>query len=268
MLVSIIIPTKNEERNIEKCLESAARQSYPAEKIEIIVVDNNSADRTKEIARKYTDKIFNAGSERSAQKNFGARQAAGEWLLFLDADMRLAENVVAECVKKISDDKGIAALYIPEKIFGRGFWGKARDLERSFYNETAIDAVRFIRRERFVEAGGFDEKLYAAEDWDLDKKLKRLGKFDIIKNSLFHDESDFTVAKYLAKKKYYVKNFNAYIGKWGKNDSDIKKQFGFGYRYFGVFTENGKWKKLIRHPILAAGMYFLRFLVGVKYLMR
>ena len=55
---------------------------------------------------------------------------------------------------------------------------------------------------------------------------------------------------------------------WGKNDPDIKKQLGLLYRYFGVFIEQGKWKKLLRHPILTFGMYFLRFLVGVKYIMR
>ncbi|MFH1048194.1 MAG: hypothetical protein V1732_00845, partial [Patescibacteria group bacterium] len=48
-------------------------------------------------------------------------------------------------------------------------------------------------------------------------------------------------------------------------DSEIKKQLGFYYRFIGVFIENGKWKKLIARPILTAGMYFLRFMVGVKY---
>ena len=50
------------------------------------------------------------------------------------------------------------------------------------------------------------------------------------------------------------------------DDKDIKKQFGLTYRYFGVFLENGKWKKLLSHPILTVGMYFLRFLVGVSFL--
>ncbi|MFH1048253.1 MAG: hypothetical protein V1732_01165 [Patescibacteria group bacterium] len=55
------------------------------------------------------------------------------------------------------------------------------------------------------------------------------------------------------KKGYYAKSFGAYINKWGKNDSEIKKQLGFYYRFIGVFIENGKWKKLIAHPILMAG---------------
>lgn len=268
MLISIIITTKNEERNIEKCLDSVLAQTYPRENLEIIVVDNHSTDRTKKIAERYANKFFNHGPERSSQKNFGVREAKGGYFLHLDADMRLSAQVVAECVEEVSEKKEIIALYIPEKIIGRGFWGKIRGFERSFYEGTAIDAVRFIRREKFLEAGGFDERLYAAEDWDLDKRLKKIGKFGIIKNPLFHDESGFSLKKYLAKKKYYSENIDAYISKWGKSDPDIKKQFGFWYRYFGVFVEKGKWKKMLRHPVLAAGVYSLRFLVGVRYLMR
>jgi glycosyltransferase involved in cell wall biosynthesis len=274
MLISIIIATKNEERNIEACLESVLAQTYPKENIEIIVVDNNSTDRTKKIVNEFGQrfsplnlKVFNRGSERSAQKNFGVRESKGDFFLYLDADMRLSKNVISDCMEKVSRDKEIIALYIPEKISGKGFWGKVRNFERSFYDGTVIDAVRFIQKEKFWEAGGFDERLYACEDWDLDKRLKKLGKFDIIENPLYHNEEDFNLKKYLAKKAYYLGNIEIYIKKWGKGDPDIKKQFGFYYRYLGVFFENGKWKKLLRHPILAGGVYFLRFLVGLQFLL-
>lgn len=268
MLVSVIVSTKNEEKNLEKCLKSVAGQSFPTDNIEIIVVDNDSTDKTKEIARKYTENIFNWGSERSAQKNFGVHESKGKYFLHLDADMILSENVVAECVKRVEDDETIIALYIPEIILGEKYFSKVRRFERSFYNRTVIDAVRFIKKEKFLEAGGFDEKLYAGEDWDLDKKLNKMEELDIIKSPLYHNEAEFSLAKYLKKKSYYSHNLNAYISKWGQNDPDIKKQLGFSYRFFGVFIENGKWKKLLRHPFLAAGMYFLRILVGVKFLTR
>jgi len=268
MLISIIITTKNEERNIEACLRSLLAQTYPRENIEIIVVDNNSTDKTREISAKYTKKVFILGPERSAQKNFGVEKSQGEYFLHLDADMVLSENVVAECVEKILNNKNTVALYIPEIVAGEKFFSRVRRFERGFYNGTVIDAVRFIRKDKFLEAGGFDEKLYAGEDWDLDKRLKKLGKFDIIKSPLYHNESEFSLKKYLTKKGYYSKNLDVYIEKWGKNDLDVKKQCGFYYRFIGVFVENGKWKKLVRHSILALGMYFLRFLVGVKYLLR
>jgi glycosyltransferase involved in cell wall biosynthesis len=268
MLISIIITTKNEEGNIGNCLESVLAQSYPAENIEIIVVDNNSTDKTKEIALKYTEKVFSRGPERSAQKNFGVERSRGEWFVHLDADMVLSENAVKRCVEKVSRDKNIIALYIPEIVSGENFFSKVRRFERSFYDGTVIDAARFIQKDKFLLIGGFDEKMYACEDWDLDKRLKKLGKFGIIKSSLFHNEEEFSLKKYLAKKEYYSKNLDVYIEKWGKDDPDVKKQFGCRYRFFGVFIESGKWKKILRHPILALGMYFLRFLVGVKFLTR
>jgi glycosyltransferase involved in cell wall biosynthesis len=268
MLVSVIIATKNEAKNLDKCLESVIRQSFSGNDIEIIVVDNNSTDTTKGMAGKYTDRVFNASPERSAQKNFGARQAAGTFLFFLDADMTLSRDVLKECIETISKDKNLIALFVPEIVTGEKFFPCVRRFERSFYDGTVIDGVRFIKKSMFEKIGGFDESLWACEDWDLDKRLKKLGKFDIIQSSLFHNESKFNLKTYLSKKSYYAKNFDAYIKKWGEDDPDIKKQFGFWYRYIGVFTENGKWKWLLRHPVLTAGMYFLRILVGIKFIFR
>ena len=94
------------------------------------------------------------------------------------------------------------------------------------------------------------------------EKLRNLTKKPVI----FHNEADFNLQKYLSKKQYYSKNFDIYIKKWAKNDPDIKKQFGLWYRYFGVFIEDGKWKRLLRHPVLVTGMFTLRFLVGLFFL--
>jgi glycosyltransferase involved in cell wall biosynthesis len=264
--VSIIITTKNEEQNIGRCLESLKKQSY--QNFEIIVVDNNSSDRTKEISNKYTKKVFNKGNERSEQRNFGVSKARGEYILYLDADMILSKGVIKECLDFIKRDKKIKALYIPEKIIGQGFFIKVRAFERSFYDASVIDCVRFIEKGTFDKAGGFDTKLTGPEDWDFDKKIRNLGKVAIIKSPLYHNEGKFNLRKYLNKKAYYAKNFDKYTLKWGKEDKDIRKQFGFYYRFWGVFVENGKWKKLISHPILASGMYFLRFLVGIKFIFR
>lgn len=268
MLVSVIIATKNEEKNIENCLESIRNQSYPQENIEIIVVDNSSSDRTKEIARKHTNLVFDCGPERSAQRNFGVSKSKGERFIYLDADMTLSEDVIKECAEKVKNNPEPVALYIPEIIAGESFWNKVRNFERSFYNETAIDGTRFISRKAFEEARGFDEKLYAFEDWDLDKRLKEIGFFEIIKSPIFHNENEFRLKKYLNKKKYYLGSLERYVNKWGADDSDLKKQFGFMYRFFGVFVENGKWKKLAVHPVLSLGVYFLRFLAGLNFILR
>lgn len=268
LTVSIVVTTKNEEKNINLCLKSIKLQTYSQEKVEIIVVDNNSTDKTKEIAKKYTDKVFNFGPERSAQRNFGAAKAQGRYVMFLDADMRLSPEVVKECFEKVKRDERIIALYIPEIILGEKFWSKVRRFERSFYNGTVIDCVRFVKKEAFVKVGGFDEGLTGPEDWDFDKKIRKIGKVALISAPLYHNEKEFNLKNYLAKKAYYAKSFKRYIQKWGRDDPEIKKQFGVWYRFFEVFLEKGKWKKLISYPILALGMLVLRLLVGFTFLVR
>ena len=275
ILVSIIITTKNEEKNIANCLESIRRQTYPQNLLEVIVVDNGSTDQTKQISRKYTAKVFDKGPERSAQRNYGMKMARGKYLMYLDADMILSPTVIEKAVEKLSPVSNIqypvssippVALYIPEVILGNSYWSRVRRFERSFYDGTVIDCVRVVRKDIFERAGGFDLQMTGPEDWDLDKKIRQAGKVDIISSPIYHNESSFNLKSYLSKKSYYAKSFDGYIAKWGKNDPEVKKQLGIYYRYFGVFIEKGKWVRIIRHPILTIGMYWLRFLVGVKFL--
>lgn len=263
-LISVVVTTKNEEANIDKCLESIRQQTY--KNIEIIVVDNNSTDKTKEIARKYTKLVFNKGPERSAQRNFGILKGRGKYAIYLDADMVLSKEVIEECVKTCEENGDIMGVYIPERIIGKGFWIKTRDFERSFYNGTVIDCVRFFPIASFKKARGFDLSMTGPEDWDFDKKIRQLGETALIKSELYHNEGDFNMKKYLSKKKYYSQSFDSYINKWGRDNKDVKRQFGLYYRYFGVFMENGKWAKLLAHPILTMGMYYLRFRVGLSFL--
>jgi len=295
-LVSVVISTKNEEKNIENCLKSIVFQTYPKENIEIIVVDNSSTDKTKEISQKYTEKVFNKGPERSAQRNFGMlEKSSGEYLMFLDADMILSPDVIETCVKKMESEGSLAGIYISEVVLGKSYFSKVRRFERSFYDGTVVDGSRFIKKSAFEKVGGFDEDLYAAEDWDLDKRLKKVGNLEVLENKepvdlsnwefkdyilergvnpekfgsvIYHNESEFDLKKYISKKKYYSKNFNKYLNKWGREDPDIKKQFGFWYRFFGVFIENEKWRRLIGNLHLALGMYFLRFLVGLSFVLK
>src|SRR3989344_2303125 len=100
--VSIVITTKNEEGFIGKCLESLKEQTYPQDKLEIIVVDNFSTDKTIKIAKKYTDNVFQTGPERSAQRNYGHQQAKGKYLLYLDADMVVSPKVITQCVALVT----------------------------------------------------------------------------------------------------------------------------------------------------------------------
>ena len=293
-LVSIVITTKNEANNIEHCLASIIEQTYP--NIEVIVVDNNSTDKTFEIALKFTNKVFNKGPERSTQRNYGmSKVASGKYVMFLDADMILGPKATETCVS-MSENGNWIALHIPEYVLGTKYFTRVRRFERSFYNGTVIDGARFFKKSTFIKVGGFDETLSGPEDWDIDKKIKQIGRIGLIPssseylkenlwkhkrfviergvnprgkwNSIFHNESEFGLQNYLVKKKYYSKSLNKYITKWGINDSDIQKQTGVWYRFFGVFLEHGKWRSLLKKPLLIPGIYLLRVLVGLKFLQR
>jgi hypothetical protein len=84
---------------------------------------------------------------------------------------------------------------------------------------------------------------------------------------IYHNESKLTVVKFILKKAYYSSDFKGYIDKWGKNDPDVKKQIGIKYRFFIVFMENGKWKKLIKRLDLYAMIILIRGITGVAYLL-
>ena len=250
-LVSIIVTTKNSERTFDKCLESIKNQSY--KNIELIVVDNNSTDRTKEIAHKYTDAVFNLGPERSPQRNFAARQAKGEYLLINDSDIYFNHDSVKECVALIERDK-CDAIILPEQSIGTGFWAKVKAFERSFYvGNDYIEAARFFKKDKFLAVGGYDENLYAGEDWDLTIRLRRAGG-KISRANIFveHDEGRLKLFDSSSKKKYYSVNFFEIYAK--KHPMEFKKQMSFLVR----FPLNKIAQKGFRHPILFSSMIFMK----------
>ncbi len=263
-LVSVVVTTRNSAQFINNCFTSILDQTYT--NIELLVVDNNSSDDTKKIAFLYTKQVYNFGPERSAQRNFGARKSNGFYFLYLDSDMTLSRTVISESVEKLEKNPDLLALYIPEIVTGVNYWSQVRRFERSFYDATVIDCVRFIRTNVFKKIGGFDETMSGPEDWDLDKKIRKTGSVGSVKSPLYHNEEEFKIQNYLAKKRYYTVSFKKYIEKWGPNDTDIHKQLGLRYRFFEVFTENGKWRKIVSHPFLSIGMFVLKFILGFQYL--
>jgi len=120
MKISVIVITKNEETNIQDCLESVKWAS------EIIIVDSGSKDRTLEICRKYTDRIFEIKWEGYGKaKNFGLEQAKSEWVLSLDADERISPESREEIITILNSEKiGFDGFYIPRRFYFLGRWLK------------------------------------------------------------------------------------------------------------------------------------------------
>lgn len=118
MKVSVFLIVKDEEANIERALRSAQWAD------EIVVVDSGSRDRTCEIARGYTDKIFTRGfTDYGDQKNFAMSKATGDWLLSLDADEELSPELSEEARKTVARGDACAAYRLRRhsNIFGRWF---------------------------------------------------------------------------------------------------------------------------------------------------
>lgn len=110
--LSVIIITYNEEANITDCIESVKWAD------EIIVVDSNSTDKTTELAKKYTEKIYPvSNSSYSQSKNFGLDKACNDWILSIDADERVTEELKNEICTAINNKDNINAFYLNRKSF-------------------------------------------------------------------------------------------------------------------------------------------------------
>ena len=250
--VSIIITTKNEQDVIKDLLKSIKGQTY--KNIEIVVVDNNSTDKTKEIAGRYTKLVFNKGPERSAQRNYGVEKCTGSFVVILDADMQLEPKVVEEAVNLLSD-KSVGAVIIPERSFGKGFWTQFKVFEREFYvGEDSIEAARFFRSELFKKFGGYDLSITGPEGWDLPLRMRKAGvKMARTSSFILHNERVFSPWKSAKKKFYYASGARVYL----KRHPDVALSHG-NLLFRNVFFK--KWKKLIANPYLAFGMFCVRTL--------
>ncbi len=263
--LSVIIPTKNEQDNIANCCAPFA-EALEKGICEVIVVDNFSTDSTLELVASLGVQFYSIGPERSTQRNYGASQASGQYLLFLDADMVLQKETLEELLQRCNSQNPPDAMYIREHRVGKGLRAKARNFERSFYNATCIDGLRLFKRELFIQVGGYDEALVSAEDWDLDRRvLEKTQNVVLSKGELLHNEKQLSSKKLLEKKAYYAEKISAYRKKWN-NDKIVRKQLGVWYRFFWVFLEKGKWLKVVRHPILFAMVILERIYVGAVYL--
>lgn len=183
MKISLIIPAYNEEQLIEKMLLSVMKAKKEFEKketnlLEIILVDNNSNDRTVEIASKFDIVIVNESVHNIAKvRNTGARYASGEVLCFLDADSEVSLNMFNLICKYMQTNKYIGG--------GTKFKLDRRNLTFSLIFVASVLATHIIglsgvllytKRTFFEELDGFNEKFYAAEDIDFVLRLRDLGR--------------------------------------------------------------------------------------------
>jgi len=248
--ISIIVATYNEEANIGRLLKSCLDQTYP--NLEIVVVDSQrSTDKTYQIAKEFTPKVYKYGNERSAQRNYGVSKAGGKYICVLDSDMQPDPEVVKDCVRAISV-QSVKSVIIPEKSFGENYWAKCKALERNCYiGDPAIEAPRFFSKSDFIEAGGYDVSMVSGEDWDLGRRLKLLGTISRIAPFIHHNEGNITLLKTIQKKLYYSQNATPYLE---KNVSGMKDVILFVFR--PAYFRN--WKVLLSDPIHFFGFIIMK----------
>jgi len=254
-LVSVVIPTFNSERYLDRCLSSVEDQSY--ERLEVIVVDDGSTDSTIEIAQRHQDKVFtNPRRGRAEAKNEGVERSRGKYLLFIDSDMELTRNVIWECVDLAENEKHIGGIVIPERSVGNSSWVRARDFERSFYEDTVVESARFFLTHLVKAVGGFEENLVFFEESTLPYKIQRKG-YTVsarIKSSILHHEEDFLLFTWLRKKFDYGKSVRQYTQAYGDYSG---MQTGIRFR-FGLFVRDRE--KFWSRPELALSIIVLKSL--------
>lgn len=250
-LVSIIIPTFNEESTIGCLLSSINRQTYP--KKEVIIVDDQSSDQTVFVARNLGAKVYaRKHAERSIQRNFGVSKSSGETLIFLDADMELLPGVIEDIVETMP--QGYAAIVIPERTVGQGWIQSVRKFEREMYmGDPTIEVARVFKRDVFLEFGGYDPDLIGPEDYDLPYRISKKYKVGRSHKYILHHEENLTLLKLLKKKFYYAKKGALYAQ---KHPELISSQGNLLFRKT-YFTN---WRKFIKTPFWGLSFILVRSL--------
>ncbi len=177
--VSVVIIGRNEEEHLADCIRSLQHLHYPGDKLEIIYVDNDSSDRSLEIARRFpirTIALKQARSTPGLARNAGLQAATGEFVHFIDGDMTMDPDWLVAALPAFADERVVAVV------------GRLREVrpQESLYNrffdlgwETAplgeIGAPGgggLFRTARLRELGGYDDTLFGAEEIDLGYRLR------------------------------------------------------------------------------------------------
>ena len=206
--ITIVIPTYNSRSTLARCLASVRGQTYDPK--DIIVVDRFSRDGTSEVAKSEGAKVIETEVNRSVARNIGIEKSSSDGVLFVDSDMILPPSLIEECQTGLVK---YHALVIPETSVGRGFWADCKAAERKTYiRNEMIEAARCFRRDALLSLGGYNPRLEAGEDWDLQKRAKAMG-FSVGRTAaeIEHDEGEPTLLSLLKKKYFYGKMFGIYL---------------------------------------------------------
>lgn len=183
-MLSIIIPTFNEEKYLPRLLESIRDQSY--NDYEIIISDNFSKDRTREIARSFGCKIVDGGLPGKARNN-GARASNGDLLLFLDADVFMNnKDFLKLLLYKHKKKKFVMAsgFILPDNKYFLDhllmFLGNIFNFLFQKIYRGVQGPYMFVEKKYYDKVNGFDEEIFLGEDVDFSYRVSKIGKLSFL----------------------------------------------------------------------------------------
>ena len=256
--ISVIIPTLNSKAHLERLFISLDQQTY--KNFEVIINDDKrTTDNTKifslQYKKKFPVKYIQKNIVTAYGRKMGAEAANGEYLLHLDADMKLPGGLLKSCIEVVEKDQ-CDGLVIPELPYGgEGFWTKVKSFERSLYiGDESIECARFARTSAYNAIGGHNVKMTFGEDKDFDIRMRNAGyKICRISTGILHNEGNLTLQKAIKKKFYYGITANVL--------------FSTHPEYFLLYANTilrpaffRNWRKILDNPWLSICMIFLKLL--------
>ena len=183
MRISVIIPAFNEEKllgaSLAEIKSAAAAFAARGWEFQLIVCDNNSTDRTGDIARAAgAHVVFEPFNQIGRARNSGAAAATGDWFIFVDADSHPSRGLFADVADAITSGKfiaGGATIQLDEKLFGANLVTQGWNLTSRLKKWLAGSFI-FIQAAAFRELGGFNPEIFAAEELELSQRIKQLAR--------------------------------------------------------------------------------------------
>lgn len=232
--VSVIIPVYNVEQTLKDCLASLVRQTY--DDYEIIVIDNGSIDKTREIIEGFRSNyprvryLLEPKRGRGAARNAGIRASSGEIIAMTDSDCIVSENWIAELVKPIAQEDETAVMGFQKDLL-KNYWTKnIQKAEWEYYKKIScakyisfIDTKNFAIKSSVLKGLMFDAELKNCEDVDLYLRLKKTAKIRFnpdIKVNHNHRNSFMSVIKIYFDRGYW----GIIIYKKYKKNKELRKQ--------------------------------------------
>ena len=213
--ISVIVPVKNGEDNIEKCIMAILDQEL--QPFEIIVIDGHSTDKTVEIVRRFPVRlIYEEYGTVGGARQIGLVNARGNYIAFTDADCIPERRWLRNLAN--SFEEGIVGVGGGIRNIGDGLWeqsialaldsflGGANSVQDRVYNEKRIvksisGCNSIYKRDILIKVGGFNKDLSINEDTEINYRLRKLGKLLYVPNAIVLHDQKRTIKEF-AKRMY------------------------------------------------------------------